>query len=373
MITFITTYIPNPRTNKKIEIAKKLDSVSVICVKRKSMNLWTPDREGVDYHIFECDMPSIQHPFKRLYYNLRYNRYVSQKLNALKPKCIYLCGIDCKSVALRYQKKNGAKLLYEIADIRECFLSNKKSIITRFMTWYEKRLLSKVSLLVLTSDQFYKSYYCNLIKEDKVFFFPNIPDMTVFEGFHKEKHNVFTIGFVGALRYLNQLKNLVDSTADLPVRVIFAGGGATKEMEEDIKNYCKSNNKCVFWGKYDYKKDIISIYKTIDCIYSVYDADNANVRIALPNKLYEAVYCEIPIIVAKKTYLSNIVEKYNIGFAVSHTDVSELKDAINGLLTNKEKYETYVLNCHKAKNYIIESGIAAKFRVVLGKILSEAK
>lgn len=369
MIVFITTYIPDPRTTKRIEVAKQVDSVAVICVKRKSMNLWTPNQEGVDYHIYECDMPSIKHPFKRLYYNLRFTHFVSKKLNELKPQCIYLCGIDCKSVALRYQKKNGAKLIYEIADVRECFLSNKKSLVTRFMMWYEQQLLSKISLLVLTSDQFYRSYYSALIEEEKVFYFPNIPELTVFNDYHKRKHDVFTIGFIGGLRYINQLKMLVDAASDLPVRIVFAGGGASKQMEEVIVTYCKDNSKIVFLGQYDYKKQIVSIYEMVDCVYSVYDADNANVRIALPNKLYEAAYCELPIIVAKNTYLSEIVNRYQTGLAVSHKDTKELKDTITMLLTDKERYNYYVDNCHNHKNKLLDPELPNKFRGVLENTL----
>jgi hypothetical protein len=38
-----------------------------------------------------------------------------------------------------------------------------------------------------------------------------------------------------------------------------------------------------------------------------------NNKVALPNKLYEAMYFKVPIITSKETYLGELVEKYDIG------------------------------------------------------------
>lgn len=89
-----------------------------------------------------------------------------------------------------------------------------------------------------------------------------------------------------------------------------------------------------------------------DCIYSVYDADNPNVRIALPNKLYESIFCELPIIVAKNTYLSELVEKYKVGLSVSHNSYYELRNAIILLKDNMNLYNEIVDSCRKNKSDI---------------------
>ena len=77
----------------------------------------------------------------------------------------------------------------------------------------------------------------------------------------------------------------------------------------------------------------------VDCVYAVYDADNPNVRIALPNKLYESILCELPIIVAKQTYLAELVKEWGVGISVNHKEVKELVEAIACLKNNREVYE----------------------------------
>ena len=72
----------------------------------------------------------------------------------------------------------------------------------------------------------------------------------------------------------------------------------------------------VFLGKYNYKEKICSIYEQIDCVYSLYDTSIKNVKVALPNKLYEGAFCNLPFIASKGTYVGELIEKYNFGIAV---------------------------------------------------------
>ena len=90
----------------------------------------------------------------------------------------------------------------------------------------------------------------------------------------------------------------------------------------------------------------------MDCVFAVYDADNPNVRIALPNKLYESILCELPIIVAKGTYLEELVKEWGVGVSVSHKDVNELAEALKMLMNNQELYGQIVDGCQRQKNGI---------------------
>lgn len=137
---------------------------------------------------------------------------------------------------------------------------------------------------------------------------PNIPEAAPFAKYKRKTRGKFTVGFIGSIRYLKQMKMLVDAAERAGCNVLFAGAGVTTSDYLHIIEYCKDKYFVTFTGKYNYNEDIANLYGAVDCIYAVYDADNPNVRIALPNKLYEAVYCKLPIIVAKGTYLSEIVE-----------------------------------------------------------------
>ncbi|QNU66801.1 glycosyltransferase [Ruminiclostridium herbifermentans] len=353
-VVFLLSHVPNPRMNKRIGVAKEVGTTALICVRRKSANIWEPYHLDIENTIFDMDMPDSSNILYRIRYSILYAVKAIKKLRTIRPSCIYTEGLDSLLISVLYSVFNRTKIIYEVADLRKVFIEEAttamQSIKSNVVKFIEKVLLKKVKLLVLTSDMFFEKYYKKIISKDRVLFIPNMPDLSAFKSYIHKENGRFTVGFIGGIRYLNQMKMLVDAAESQDVSVLFAGAGGTQDEYIEITNYCSEKQFVDFFGKYNYNNDIAQLYGRVDCVYAVYDADNANVRIALPNKLYEAIYCELPIIVAKGTYLAELVEKWGVGVAVSHTDLSELEKVLHRLSTDKEYYEYIVKNCrlHKA-------------------------
>lgn len=363
MTCFLLTYVPDPRMNKRIGLAKEIDSVSVICVRRRGMDLWEPFHRDVPHNILALEMPSIRHPVRRLFACLHFFRYAFQKLRQAHPDIIFCEGIDCLLIAVLFSLLKKTSIIYEVSDIRECYLADRKTVLTRIFSSFEKLLLKKVSLLIITSEMFFDAYYRSLIDKDRVLYIPNSPDLRFFNDYRKCPHENFTIGFIGGIRYLNQLKMLVDAGSRIDgVSVFIAGGSGESNMEAELKAYAEGQKNITFLGRYDYATQICGLYEKADCIYSVYDADNPNVRVALPNKLYEAVYCELPIIVANGTNLANVVNKYGVGISVPHDDANGLADGIRRLMKRDSFYLSLVKNCHKRKNEILSTDALTRLK-----------
>ncbi len=356
MIAFLLTHVPNPRINKRIGIAKESDSVSVICVRRKGQDLFEPFHQDVPHYILETTMPSIKNPVRRLLSYLRFFVFAFRKLRQVHPDTVHCSGIDSLLIAVLISFVRKISIIYEVCDIRECYLSDRKTVMTLFIPAFEKLLLKKVDLLIITSEMFYDAYYKGRIEKDRVLYIPNSPDLSFFKDYKKQTHEKFTIGFIGGIRYLDQLKMLVDAGSQIDdVRIFFAGGNSQVGGESKLKAYAEGKKNITFLGRYDYATQICALYEKADCIYSVYDADNPNVRIALPNKLYEAVYCELPIIVANGTNLANIVNKYGIGISVPHNNTAELVEKIRSLAKKDSFYLSIVKNCQERKSEILST------------------
>lgn len=58
------------------------------------------------------------------------------------------------------------------------------------------------------------------------------------------------------------------------------------------------------------------IYENFTFVNSIYSLSSKEVAYAIPNRLYDAALFKVPIIVAKGTFLQEIVEKYELGFAI---------------------------------------------------------
>lgn len=145
-----------------------------------------------------------------------------------------------------------------------------------------------------------------------------------------------TIGYVGGVRYYNANCKLIKALANSKKYKLLYVGKINEDC--DLIGYCKDNNikNVEFRGKYK-NKDKIKFYTTIDLINSVYGNDSLEVSTLLPNRLYDAIILRKPIIVSKGTYLSEIVEKYNLGLSVSFDD------------NISKKIEKYIINFDQVK------------------------
>lgn len=351
-VCFLLTHVPNPRMNKRINVYKKYGEVSVICTRRKSQNIWNPQVEDVEYNIFDIDLPASSHLFKRAWMSQEYQKKALKILRRIKPNILYCGGLDSLMIATKYEKDNeNIDIIYEVADLRETYIEKPKNIIKKLLVnivkYKERKIFHNVKWLVVTSPEFYNKYYYKLIEDKKMVFVPNAPDQEVFSHYKHKSSGKFTIGFIGGIRYLKQMKMLVDVAGELDCEVLFAGAGGTSTEYAEITDYCKDRKYVTFTGRYDYEKEIAEIYGKVDCVYAVYDASNPNVRIALPNKLYEAIVCELPIIVANGTYLAELVNKWGVGCSVSYTDSYELKKEIIKLMNDQNYYNKFVHACRK--------------------------
>lgn len=350
-VCFLLTHVPNPRMNKRIEVFKKEAETHVICTRRASQNVWEPTQD-VDHVIFDIDLPSAKHIVKRFVASQDFQKKALAKLEELKPNVIYAEGLDTLIIAGKYKNNHNVRIVFEVADLRENYITPPKKavdwVITAVLLSREKKAFQNVDFLVVTSPRFYDMHYNSLISKDKMLFIPNAPDAAVFKGYKKHEGE-FTVGFIGGIRYLHQMKMLVDAAEIVGCKVLFAGAGGTSSDYEEIQAYCKGREYVSFTGHYDYNIQIASLYGMVDCVFAVYDADNPNVRIALPNKLYESILCELPIIVAKGTYLEELVKEWGVGVSVSHKDKQELVNALNKLKKDKSYYNLFIEGCRRQK------------------------
>lgn len=356
-VVFVLPNIPNPRMNKRIDLLKKTQDVKILCVRRSSQNIWEPCHSDIEHIIYDIDLPTAKHILKRAIMSGKFHLSAVKKLKGIKPGLLYVEGFDALCIAYHYKKIDASvKIIYEMADIREEFIERSgsffKRIITTTLKKSEARRISVVDKLVITSMKFYEAYYNKLIERQKVLFIPNAPDISCFATFKRKSGGEFTVGFIGGIRYLEQMKMLVDVSERVGCQVLFAGAGGTNDDFVRIRKYCEGKERVIFTGKYDYKREIASLYGKVDCVYAVYDASNPNVKIALPNKLYESVYCEIPIIVAKGTYLAEIVNQWGVGVSVSHNNPFDLEEELRQLKCNTGKYEQIIECCKRHKRDI---------------------
>lgn len=354
-VSILISHIPDPRILKRVKALENDFKISLIYWDRGQL-----EKESFEinptHNVYKIYINAPQgKPIKRIIPLIKYFFKAIKLLRCEKPDVIHAGNLDMLFIAVVYKKifNKCVRIVYEVADLPKYTFVSKissfKSIIAKLIQYIEKKLTSKISILILTSPYFWDKYFSKFIDEAKYMFIPNTPSKELFGKYKKKYHDNFTIGFIGLVRYVEQLKMLIDAVDELDenIKIFIAGSGSGYK---DILDYSRNKDSVEIYGPYNYEKDIVSLYERIDCVYSVYDTKLDNVKIALPNKLYEAIVCEIPIIGAKGTVLGEFIEKKQIGLTVDDNNKEELKEVLLKLSNSQKLINFYQENCRKIKS-----------------------
>lgn len=134
-----------------------------------------------------------------------------------------------------------------------------------------------------------------------------------------------TLGYIGLITYYRSCIRLMSDLYNSRYKLYFAG----IYKDDFLQRYADVNKmgNIEFNGKFE-SKDKEDIYRNIDivnCYYGI--TGESHKEYALPNRLYDAVYCKRPILALAGTALANIVEKYDIGIVVDESD--DIKKALD--------------------------------------------
>jgi possible capsular polysaccharide related protein len=316
------------------------------------------NEKGIDVYVHEGDKGEF---YQNKELKNRYKYLNQNEIKNLKDFSIYVYGIRIliEKFFLIYSLKRNNRIVVEVADLPLRYGKIKNFFYYMIFNFLIFILSDR---LVLTSE-----YFQEYLIKKPTYIFENLPSEESIANFlsieskliDKEKIN---IGYVGGLRYFEQLNLLVRYACNHKnVNIHFYGeeindstkGKLKKIIEEEIKKYGNNNN--IFQhGRFSYEKEIKNIYSELDIIYSVYDERQLNVRLALPNKLYETILSRKIILVAENTKLLKEVEKYNVGYGISSK------------LDNYAKFEKQLSNI--LKNVISFNHNEIKVQEILDKI-----
>lgn len=330
-LLFFISHQPNPRFIKQINyFSQNGFTVSVIYFQRDYLTNLN-DNINKEVKLYLLDKIENGKYIERIAIYLKCVFKLKFLLNIIKPNKIIITNIDLLFLLiLNNVKEYTDDIIMEISDLRSYTFNN--NLTDKIQQLIDSVILDKyISKLILTSPKFYEFYYAKKFK-GKYFILENKPLSTMLpEKIEKRQNQKLIIGIVGLLLDGKPHKALFEYAKDKNnIEVHIYGKGI---FEQQAKDYAKNYKNIKYFGEYDFFKDISKIYASLDILYMSYDTtqNDLNISLALPNKLYEAMYFGVPIITTKDTYLAQRVKEYNIGFTVECCNLNDIRDAINYL------------------------------------------
>lgn len=129
--------------------------------------------------------------------------------------------------------------------------------------------------------------------------------------------------------------------------LIFVGNGDVLPLLKDkvIKN--KLEDKVLFFGKRPYK-ELMNFTMLSDVGISMDKDTNVNYRFSLPNKIFDYIHANIPVLVSDLKEVRKIVEGNNVGLICPSHNPKTIADYLNRILQNEELRETFKANTIEA-------------------------
>lgn len=292
--------------------------------------------------------------------------YSTLKLHLLSKKfdIIFAEDLYCLPVCVVVAKMKKAKVIY---DCRELFgflagLKNKK-LVQKFWSIIEKLFINKANLVLTTGEmdsEFIRNHY--QITNDLVI--RNLPlyrktdspfDYYSALKIEKSKKVLLYQGVVLHGRGLKMIFDFLQTTNDFVL--VVAGGGEMLSFYRDLAEKLHISEKVFFIGKIPQEK-LISYTTGAFIGLALIENISLSYYYALPNKLFEYIMAEIPVIATDLPQMKKIIDEFKVGLTIKENDIEQIKQSLYKLKDDESYYNQLKYNCRIASQTLNwENGI----------------
>lgn len=303
-------------------------------------------------------LPLQNRPYKTKRFNLLFKKgplfYAEYNfrlfLFLLFSKSDILLSNDLDTLPANYlaSKIKNSKLVY---DSHEYFTEVPELIhrprVKKIWEWLEKKMIPHVNYAFTVCNSIADIYHGKYGVAFKVV--RNIPVATeISEKNEKEDKTEKLILYQGAVNIGRGLKQAILAMHFIEnAKLVIAGGGDILAELQNLVIKEKLQNKVEFKGRLSIE-ELVKLTPQADLGLSIEEDLGLNYRFALPNKLFDYIHAQVPVIISNLPEMAAIVNKYNIGAITGTLEPKILAEKITDALNNSEKRKVWMENLPKA-------------------------
>lgn len=253
--------------------------------------------------------------------------------------------IDLETILLGFFAAKMKRVLIHY-DIADPFFLSKPIPFRMFWKKVEKIYIKLSDLVTAPLEIRFKIFFDQMLPNMKIV--ENVPllveDLVPSRENVQKIKNQITIGYFGGLekqiRGLEYLVSIAEKNSNIVLKI--AGDG---ELADFFLQKSHTFSNIIFLGKFEHKA-LKKLAYDIDLYFAYYDDSKELHKVACPNKYYEHLYLEKPIIISSIVPQSKDVEIDSTGWIINNLE-NDLIPCIEYCLTNKDVVEKYASNCRK--------------------------
>jgi len=214
-----------------------------------------------------------------------------------------------------------------------------KPRIKNFWLYLEKKLIPKLKNVITVSNSI-KNHYLNLygVSATVVRNIPKIQkiDPKEFDVNTDEKKIIL---YQGAVNIGRGIELMIDTMPllDKYLFIVIGDGDILKELKEKVKLQ-NLNNKVKFLGKKS-PEELKKLTLSASIGMSLEEDLGLNYRYALPNKVFDYLHANIPVIIADLPEMRALIEKYSFGEILTERSPEVLAKILKQMTTKSYKKE----------------------------------
>ena len=325
---------------------------------------------GYDIYVIGRELPQSI-PLKRVYKTNRmklffnkgflfyaeYNIRLFCKLLFLKKDILLANDVDTLLPNYLISRLFRKKLIFDshelFSEIPE--LVNRPTI-KRIWQMIEKSIIPNIKNGITVSESivnYYKQKYNSQFEVIR-----NVPFRTSVEQgeFPFDRGNKKIILYQGSVNVGRGLELMIDAMPLIEnvLFVIVGEGDITQQLKQKVEEN-KLSDKVIFLGRIA-PESLQMITLLADVGISLEEGLGLNYRYALPNKLFDYIQAQIPVIVSNLPEMITIVKKYDVGIVLQERTTSYLAQQVTKiLLEGKEPWKDQLKNASEELNWQKES------------------
>ncbi len=301
-----------------------------------------------------------------------YNEFLFFKKHVLETKInydyVWANDLPCLKPALQIKEKLNCQLIYDsheiyIETLNQFFPQNtsfiKKIIFKTLLSFmrqrgtsFERKALKKTDFFITVGKQF-KLYFEKKYNVKDVIVLMNCPKINtnynITNNLKKQlglKQSDVLFIYQGVLNYGRGLHLMIKSFQNVNTGIyllILGSGMIQKELKELVKTL-KLEHKIFFHNKVEISQ-LKSFTQEADFGMNLLEDINLSKKLTVPNKLFEYIHSNIPVVSSNMPEAKDVYDKFNIGKLVNNNEI-EIANTINAIV--KEDITKYKENCKKA-------------------------
>ncbi|MFA7419989.1 MAG: glycosyltransferase [Melioribacteraceae bacterium] len=303
-----------------------------------------------------------------LFFYLTYNLLLIRELLKEQANVFFAEDLYTLPVVTFFAKLKSAKVFYNSREIYAYIGGlHSRPIVQRIITAIERFFIKKVDLVMTTGwmdSEFLEKFY-SLSKTSVV---RNIPlyqkaeAKVDFRKLYNIQDDKLILLYQGVLIPGRGISIVIEALSRIPNAVfLLLGDGDQRENYKKLAHKHGVSDRVIFAGSFT-QKELINYTSAADVGLSLIENISISYYHALPNKLFEYIMAELPVLSSDLPQMKNIVNTYKVGEVVDLENHRLIIDLLNKWTNDKEQLSQFKSNCQQASKELNWQAEYERFR-----------